>query len=96
MKLVRTLRGEGALLVRRSEIPVTYGIDFFDEGPRRTATGSLEGAFATLAQLTSARLRLADGAVIDVGLDVQDQHGALVEIIDPASLKAAEEAAWSA
>ena len=89
MKLVRTLRGEGVLVALRSEIPVVYGIDIFDEGPRRTATGWIEGAFAAFTRIKAARLRLADGVEIGVGLDVQDPHGAVVEISDPPSMKAA-------
>ena len=89
MRLTRTLRGDGVMLVgRKREVPVAYAIDIFDEGERRTATGWIDGAFAAFAKLKAARLRLADGVEIGVSLDVQDADSAFVEIEDPLSLKA--------
>ena len=73
----------------RSEVPVAYAIDVFDEGSRCVATGWLDGACGTFARLKAARLRLDDGAEIRINLEVQDAHSASVEISDPVSLKAA-------
>jgi hypothetical protein len=89
LKLAHTLRGEGTLMTRRCEVAVVYGIDVFREGPRSTASGWIEGACAPLRRTTKARLRLADGVEIEIGLDRQDAQGALVEIFNPLTLHAA-------
>jgi hypothetical protein len=88
MRLTRTLRGDGLLIVGRKEVPVAYAIDIFNEGEHCTSNGWIEGACAPFAKLKTARLRLADGVEVGVNLEVHDADSATVEIADPLELKA--------
>ena len=89
MRLTRSLRGEGALLGRRSDVPVAYSIDIFNEGPRCTANGWIDGACSAFAGIKVARLRLSNGVEIEITLQLQGADTAIVEVSDPLALKAA-------
>lgn len=89
LRLTRSLRGQGALIGRRTEVLVAYSIDIFSEGPRCTANGWIDGACAAFARVKAARLRLSNGFEIEINLEVQDANTATVEVSDPLALEAA-------
>jgi hypothetical protein len=90
MKLIGSLRGEGALLSSAGETPVTYQLDVFEGGQGRSGSGTVDGdmpAFAEDADM-NAKLRMADGRTILVSLQAADEQGAMFdtrgELPDPA------------
>jgi hypothetical protein len=90
MKLVGSLRGEGALLSSAGETPVSYQLDVFQGGQGRSGSGTLDGvmpAFPEEADM-NAKLRMADGRTILISLQAVDEQGAMFdtrgELPDPA------------
>ncbi len=67
LRLISTLRGEGALLGAASPIAVHYQVDLFTRGAITIATGEVEGRLSALrGKLGAFRLRLDDGCLLDV------------------------------
>ncbi len=70
LRLLATLRGDGALLSARSPIEVRYQVDLFTRGAVLIATGEVEGRLAPLrGKQEGFRLRLEDGCVINIKLN---------------------------
>ena len=69
LRLISTLRGEGALLGAAAPIAVHYQVDLFTRGAMIIATGEVEGRLSALrGKLGAFRLRLDDGCLIEVRL----------------------------
>jgi hypothetical protein len=72
LKLLLTLRGDGALVWSGGVTRASYALDLFAQGAARTAAGRLEGDFSALVAAdppaTGVRLRLSDGREIDIDL----------------------------
>ena len=76
LRLLGSLRGEGALVWSGGSILADYELDLFSRGPVIVASGNLEGDFSSLLPddenplvLTDgSRLRLMDGRVLKIGL----------------------------
>lgn len=82
LTLLRTLRGQGALVGAGKPRPVSYEIAVFEQGEDRWGQGSLQGDFAKLAKAgdtEALRLRLDDGQEIAVSLSDLDDEGATLE-----------------
>jgi hypothetical protein len=90
MKLMGSLRGEGALLSSAGETPVSYQLDVFQGGQGRTGSGTLDGPMPTFEEEANmdAKLRMSDGRTILVSLQAVDEEGAMFdargELPDPA------------
>jgi hypothetical protein len=68
LRLLGTLRGEGVLFAT-TQVRVRYQVDLFRRGSMMIASGELEGRFSPVkGRDLRARLRLEDGAVVDVTL----------------------------
>ena len=78
MKLLRTLRGDGAVLWSAGEAEVSYQLDLYESRHQRSGSGALDGDLAALAEagVDAARLRLEDGSELDVVLGQVDPDGA--------------------
>ncbi|HLI66373.1 MAG TPA: hypothetical protein VKU90_08410 [Caulobacteraceae bacterium] len=70
LKLVRGLRGKGALVWSGGEIAAAYEIDIFSRGAMFTVSGRIQGDFSALAggRPSGLRLRLQDDHEIAVNL----------------------------
>lgn len=81
MKLQGSLRGSGMLIAAGAERPVRYQLDLYSSGERRFGSGSLDGDLEGLGEAGDApiRLRLADGAEVEVGLNDVEDDGASFE-----------------
>ena len=83
LKLLGSLRGEGALVSADRLIPASYELDLYARAATRTASGHLEGDFSAIAELEdpapSWRLRLSDGAEIEIDLTDLDAGAAEFE-----------------
>ena len=79
-RLMGATRGAGALIIGDISVPVAYEIEAFTLGAVRTATGNIEGAFASINALTDREadealaclLVLADGTRLDITVVDQD------------------------
>lgn len=83
IRLDRTLRGQGELSWGPREVrAVAYAIDFYRQGPLRSAAGDLSGDFTAIANRRPipARLRLEDGEQLAVLLSDIDAGSAMIEL----------------
>jgi hypothetical protein len=75
MKLQGSLRGSGVLIAAGAERPIAYQLDLYSSGERRFGSGYLDGDLSALGDTADqpTRLRLADGAEVEIDLtDVED------------------------
>ena len=76
LRLLRALRGEGALIWSGGAIPAAYELDIFGRGEDRQASGQLTGDFSALPDFSirpgDRRLRLDDGREIAIDLVSQE------------------------
>ena len=83
LKLVASLRGEGVLVSSDRSLPASYELDLYARGATRTASGHLEGDFSGIAEAEDEpsvwRLRLSDGAEIEIDLTDLDGEAAEFE-----------------
>ncbi len=83
LKLLASLRGEGALVSTDRAIPASYELDLYARAATRTASGHLEGDFSSIAEVEDPapawRLRLSDGAEIEIDLTDLDGEAAEFE-----------------
>jgi len=83
VKLLGSLRGEGALAWNGQSLPVRYQLDLYEGQVGRTGNGSLDGPLGPLvdpdADTVAATLRLADGFELAVTLAEIDDQGAMFE-----------------
>lgn len=90
MKLVGSLRGQGALLSSGGETPVSYQLDVFQGGQGRSGSGTLDGVMPVFDDGADmdAKLRMSDGRTIQISLQAVDEEGAMFdtrgELPDPA------------
>ena len=91
LKLLTTLRGEGALVWSGGSIVATYELDVFARGPVRSASGQIEGDLSALVERPAAddgepsagcRLQLDDGREIAIDLVSLEAEGADFEAGD--------------
>jgi hypothetical protein len=86
LRLVKSLRGDGALMWgRQATRPVSYSIDLYAQGHFTSGDGDVRGEFRDLVGKTpmNLRLRLAGGEEVriifrDVGVEV-----ASIELLSP-------------
>ena len=77
MKLLGTLRGDGALVGEGGEAAVGYQHDVFEARGERAASGTLDGDLSPFGEEPGPLvLRLADGFEVDVRIDHLDEDGA--------------------
>ncbi len=90
LKLIGSLRGAGALVWSGGAVPAAYEIDLFANGEQRSASGNLEGDFASLAaidpQPEGLSLRLQDGR--EVPIDIAELEPDFAEFDTTADLSA--------
>jgi hypothetical protein len=81
MKMLGSLRGQGALISVAGETPVSYQLDVFQGGQGRSGSGTLDGAMPTFDEDANmdAKLRMADGRTILVSLQAVDEDGAMFD-----------------
>lgn len=69
MVLLKTLRGDGAMLLRGKEYPVTYHIEAHGDANSRSARGVADGLslpdIDELQRYNGVKLRLSDGLELD-------------------------------
>jgi len=86
LRLVKSLRGEGLLMWgRRASRRVAYRIDVYRQGLLLSGDGELSGEFSELVGRSppNARLRLAGGQELPVGLLDIGADAASVELLSP-------------
>ena len=86
LRLVRSLRGEGALLWGKAgACPVNYAIDLYSQGDHHSGGGDVRGDLAFLVgrSPTDVRLRLAGGLEVSVALTDIEADGATIELVGP-------------
>lgn len=70
MNLLKTFKGEGALLLRGKEYPVSYRIEAYGDANSRSARGVAEGLdVADIMELLGhhgTQLRMSDGLEVDI------------------------------
>lgn len=92
LRLVKTLRNEGALLWGSGGArPVTYAIDLYSHGEHHSGSGDVRGDLAGLVgrSPSNVRLRFADGAEVAVALTDIEPDGATIELVAPVPSPAA-------
>lgn len=84
LRLVTSLRGEGALLWgKQGQLPVNYAVDIYRQGPAHVANGDVRGDLTRLVGRVPAdvRLRLASGEEVRVVLADIEPEVATVELL---------------
>lgn len=70
MRLLKTFKGDGALIAGGKEYPVTYLIEAHGDANRRSATGYADGinlgSIMDLQTASNVKLRMSDGLVVDI------------------------------
>lgn len=83
LKLLKTLRGDGALRIDGRSLAVSYQMDLYADGDRSVASGSLDGDFTGLAETFEggeAVLVQDDGVETPVTLETVEDDGAEFQV----------------
>jgi hypothetical protein len=86
LKLLRALRGKGALVWPGGEIAATYEVDVFARGAMHTVSGRVQGNLSALTGRGDVRLRLRDGREIEIELASPGRSAAEFDARHPFSL----------
>lgn len=79
MAVRKTFRGDGALLIKDREIPISYVIEGYRDANIRRADGLADGVdikdVIDIQSTNDVRLRTADGKIVDIAFLGRDAFG---------------------